>query len=103
MAPAAVMKAPNTLADSAHSAATKNAASAAARPMSSGVCLGQARHSAATKAAAKTRRPASGVGGERNSQCSSRPCQARPESALLPAAAIHRMSSASPPMSTAQR
>ena len=99
MAPAAVMKAPNTLADSAHSAATKNAASAAASPRSSGVCLGQARHTATTKAAAKISRPASGVGGERSSQCSSNPCQARPESALRPAAAIHRISSASKPSS----
>ena len=40
-------------------------------PTCSAVSSGQARHTAAAKAAANTRRPTSGVGGERNNGLSS--------------------------------
>src|SRR5437899_8028595 len=70
----------------------KKAASAPQLPTCSGVWSGQARVTAAMKAAANTRRPTSGVGGERNSHQSSIVFHQVPETGLLPAAAIHATS-----------
>src|SRR5205809_7558447 len=103
MIPAAVMKAVYELGAPAFSAAMKKAASAPQLPTCSGVWSGQARVTAAMKAAANTSRPTSGVGGERNSHQSSTVFHQVPETGLLPAAAIHATSSASPASSTSQR
>jgi len=82
------MKAWNAPGEVCHSQAMKNATRAPARPTSSGVWRGQARTAAAMNAAANIARPASGAGGERNSQWSSSACHAVPDRLLRPALAI---------------